>query len=98
MPGATGARWSRPPIGATGQAWEVPALRTRKELLRRRAVAPPRFLPHGCELIYLQTYDPLGNALLSTLVAALPVAVLFYLLVFRRLLAPWAAAGGAIAA
>src|SRR5439155_24003708 len=37
-------------------------------------------------------------AVLSTLVAALPVLVLFYLLVPRRVLAPWAAAGGAVTA
>lgn len=49
-------------------------------------------------MIYIQNYNPLPNAVLSTLVAALPVLVLFYLLVFRRALASWAAVGGAIAA
>jgi L-lactate transport len=49
-------------------------------------------------MIYTQQYNPLGSAALSTLVAALPVLVLFYLLVVRRVLAPWAAAGGAITA
>jgi lactate permease len=46
--------------------------------------------------IYQQSLDPLagrfpGSAVLSTFVAALPVFVLFYLLVPRRWLAPWAA-------
>src|SRR5712692_6808522 len=49
-------------------------------------------------MLYTQNYDPLSSAALSTLVAALPVLVLFYLLVVRRVLAPWAAAGGAVAA
>src|SRR5437762_12759304 len=49
-------------------------------------------------MIYTQNYHPLPSAALSTLVAALPVLVLFYLLVPRRVLAPWAAAGGAITA
>jgi lactate permease len=47
---------------------------------------------------YAQQYNPLGFPLLSTFVAALPVLVLFYLLVFRRLLAPWAALWGAVTA
>jgi lactate permease len=49
-------------------------------------------------MIYTQHYAPLSSVALSTLVAALPVLVLFYLLVVRRVLAPWAALGGAIAA
>ncbi|MBI3721737.1 MAG: L-lactate permease, partial [Fimbriimonas ginsengisoli] len=49
-------------------------------------------------VIYTQNYSPLASALLSTLVAALPVLALFYLLVVRRVLAPWAAAGGAATA
>jgi lactate permease len=49
-------------------------------------------------MVYTQDYNPLSPALLSILVAALPVLVLFYLLVVRRVLAPWAAAGGAAAA
>lgn len=48
--------------------------------------------------MYTQNYAPFDNAILSTLVAALPVIVLFYLLVIRRAHVPWAAAGGAIAA
>src|SRR5438552_11550475 len=47
---------------------------------------------------YTQNLDPLGNRLLSTLFAALPVLVLFWLLVPRRWLAPKAGAGGALAA
>lgn len=47
---------------------------------------------------FTQTYDPLGFSLLSTLVAALPVLVLFFLLVVRRAAVPVAAAGGAITA
>jgi L-lactate transport len=49
-------------------------------------------------MIYQQDYNPLGLQALSTLVAALPVLVLFYLLVIQRVLVPWAAAGGALAA
>src|SRR5262245_41076371 len=49
-------------------------------------------------MTYLQHYDPLHQPILSTLVAALPVIILFYLLVVRRALAPWAAGGGALAA
>lgn len=48
--------------------------------------------------MFTQTYDPLHNALLSTLVAALPVLVLFYLLVVKRAHVPVAAVGGAITA
>ncbi len=47
---------------------------------------------------YVQDLDPLGNRVLSTLVAALPVLVLFYLLVGRRWLASWAGAAGAVVA
>jgi lactate permease len=48
--------------------------------------------------LYQQDIDPLNNRLLSTLFAALPVLVLFYLLVPRRWLAPRAALGGAVVA
>lgn len=48
--------------------------------------------------MYQQNYDPLHFPVLSTLVAALPVLVLFYLLVFRRAHIPIAAAGGAVTA
>lgn len=41
--------------------------------------------------VWTQNYNPLGNAVLSTLVAALPVTTLFYLLAFRRI-AAWKAA------
>lgn len=47
---------------------------------------------------YVQDLNPLGNKLLSTAVAALPVIVLFYLLVQRRWLASKAGAAGAIVA
>lgn len=47
---------------------------------------------------YQQNLDPLHNQLLSTFFAALPVLVLFWLLVPRRWLAPKAGAGGAVAA
>jgi lactate permease len=40
---------------------------------------------------WVQNYDPLGNAVLSTLVAAAPVFLLFYLLAVRRTMA-WRAA------
>ena len=49
-------------------------------------------------LAYIQDLDPLGHRLASTVVAALPVLLLFYLLVVRRWLASWAGAAGAIAA
>lgn len=48
--------------------------------------------------VYVQNLDPLGFRVGSTLVAALPVAVLFYLLVARRWLASWAGAVGAAVA
>jgi lactate permease len=47
---------------------------------------------------YAQSLDPLNNRLLSTLFAAVPVVVLFWLLVPRRWLASKAGAGGAVAA
>ena len=47
---------------------------------------------------YVQNLDPIGNQVLSTVVAALPVVVLFYLLVGRRWLASWAGAFGAATA
>jgi L-lactate permease len=49
-------------------------------------------------LAYVQDLNPLGNRVLSTVVAALPVVVLFYLLVGRRWLASWAGAAGAVVA
>lgn len=48
--------------------------------------------------VYSQLLDPLNNRLFSTLFAAVPVVVLFWLLVPRRWLASKAAAGGAVAA
>jgi L-lactate transport len=48
--------------------------------------------------VYLQDLDPLGSRVASTIVAALPVLFLFYLLVGRRWLASWAGAAGAVLA
>jgi lactate permease len=48
--------------------------------------------------LYTQNLNPLDNRILSTVVAALPVLVLFYLLVGRRWLASWAGAAGAATA
>jgi L-lactate transport len=47
---------------------------------------------------YLQDLNPLGNRYLSTFLAALPVLVLFYLLVGRRWLASLAGAAGSVVA
>src|SRR5918994_5316985 len=47
---------------------------------------------------YVQDLNPLDHRVLSTAVAALPVLVLFYLLVGRRWLASWAGAAGAVVA
>jgi lactate permease len=47
---------------------------------------------------WLQNYDPLGFWPASTLLASLPIVVLFYLLAFRRVGAAWSAAGGALTA
>ncbi|WP_439622306.1 L-lactate permease [Gemmata sp.] len=47
---------------------------------------------------YVQDLNPLGVRVLSTIVAALPVLVLFYLLVGRRWLASWAGAAGSVVA
>ena len=59
--------------------------------------------------MYQQTYDPLGNAFLSTLVAAIPILTLLYFIALHRhrdsdgtvrlgIPAPWAALFGVIAA
>lgn len=40
--------------------------------------------------VWTQNYNPLGNAALSTVVAALPVTLLFYLLAVRKMHAHWA--------
>ncbi len=47
---------------------------------------------------YTQNLDPLGAQVASTIVAALPVVVLFYLLVGRRWIASLAGAAGAVVA
>jgi lactate permease len=49
-------------------------------------------------MIWQQAYNPLGNPLLSTLVAALPIIVLLGTLAFLRLKAHWAALLGLISA
>lgn len=49
-------------------------------------------------MIYTQNYHPLASPWLSLLCAALPVVVLFVLLVIKRAPVPQAAAGGAITA
>src|SRR5262245_22147207 len=48
--------------------------------------------------MFTQNLDPLDSPVVSTIVAALPVLVLFYLLVGRRWLASWAGACGAATA
>ena len=48
--------------------------------------------------VYVQNLDPIGNRYASTLIAALPVLVLFYLLVGRRWMASKAGAAGAVVA
>ena len=59
--------------------------------------------------MYQQTYDPLGNAFLSTLVAAIPILTLLYFIALHRhrdaqgnvhlgISAPYAAFFGVIAA
>src|SRR4051812_39545223 len=48
--------------------------------------------------LYTQHLDPLGNQVLSTVVAALPVLVLFWLLVPWHKPAPLAGAAGAVTA
>ncbi|MBL0155590.1 MAG: L-lactate permease [Bryobacterales bacterium] len=40
---------------------------------------------------WVQNYDPLGNVVLSTIVSAVPITMLFYLLAVRRMAAHWAA-------
>ena len=50
------------------------------------------------DVAFVQDLNPLGNRIASTAVAALPVLILFYLLVGRRWLASWAGATGAAVA
>ncbi len=49
-------------------------------------------------MIYTQNYSPLSSLFLTTVLAALPIFVLFYLLVVKRSPVPIAAFGGAITA
>src|SRR5438270_674439 len=48
--------------------------------------------------LWQQNFDPLGNPVLSTMAAAIPVCTLFYFLAFRRTAAWLAAVFGFIAA
>src|SRR5688500_1862774 len=54
--------------------------------------------PMSLAVAYVQDLNPLGNRIASTIVAALPVLVLFYWLVGRRWLASGAGAAGAVVA
>lgn len=47
---------------------------------------------------WIQQYDPLGNILLSALVAGVPLYILFYMLAVRRAKGHWAALAGTTAA
>src|SRR5262249_6079456 len=76
--------------------WECLHLRSHP-LQSRESHASPRTL-RMLWALYEQDLDPLHNRLLSTAFAAVPVVVLFWLLVPRRWLAPKAAAAGALAA
>lgn len=40
---------------------------------------------------WVQNYNPLGNVALSTIVSAIPITMLFYLLAIRKMAAHWAA-------
>jgi lactate permease len=51
-------------------------------------------MPLSRELLmqpWVQNYDPFNNAVISTIVAALPVSLLFYLLAVKKMAAHWSA-------
>jgi lactate permease len=73
------------------------------------ASSVPFFLNRQGEAMYHQTYDPLGNAFLSTIVAAIPILTLLYFIALHRyrdaqgnvhmgISAPYAAFFGVVAA
>ncbi len=47
---------------------------------------------------WIQVYNPTGNAILSTILAALPIVVLLGLLAIFEIAAQWAALAGLVAA
>ncbi|QOY91365.1 L-lactate permease [Paludibaculum fermentans] len=47
---------------------------------------------------WVQNYNPLNNEALSTIVSALPVLVLFYLLAIKKIAGHWAAISGLVTA
>ena len=49
-------------------------------------------------MVWQQVYDPLGSAILSTILAAIPVVVLLGTLAFLRMAAHWAAILGLVSA
>jgi len=62
------------------------------EAISQTMSAPRRMHPN----IWQQNYDPFGNVWLSTIVAALPLLLLFYLLAVKRIAAHIAATAAAI--